>query len=125
MAAATELLCGGGILVAAAVLFEPSRIELAQVASPSWLGMGWLILTAVVGFAAYGLLVRAVPTAIATTFSYTNPIVALGLGALLFGEPTTLRMIVATAVVVAGVCLIVSSKPADHEPASKASEARS
>ena len=125
MAAATELLCGGGMLVVAAVLFEPGGINFSQVGSPSWIGMLWLILTAVVGFAAYGLLVRAVPMAIATTLSYTNQIVALGLGALLFGEPTTARMIVATAVVVAGVCLIVSSKPVEEGAKPKGSEAGS
>ena len=72
------------------------------------------MLTAVIGFAAYGLLVRAVPTAVATTFSYTNPIVALGLGMLLFSEPITGRTLIATVVVVIGVCLIVSSTPSEN-----------
>ncbi len=38
-----------------------------------------------------------------------NPVVALGLGAFLFSEPLTARMMVATAVVVLGAFLIVSS----------------
>ena len=111
LAAAAELLCGGMVLVVAAIASGSSHIELGHIAMPSWFGMGWLVLTAVVGFAAYGLLVKAVPTAIATTFSYTNPIVAMILGSMLFDERTTLGMILATAVVVVGVCLIVSSEP--------------
>jgi len=53
-----------------------------------------------------------VAPAIATTFSYVNPLVAILLGWLLYGEPITMRMAVATATIVIGVCLIVSTKPA-------------
>jgi hypothetical protein len=73
------------------------------------LGLGWLVLTAIGGFTAYGFLAKRVSSCVSTTFAYVNPVVAVGLGWLLFGESVTLRMLLATAVVVTGVCLIVSA----------------
>jgi hypothetical protein len=67
------------------------------------------VLTAVGGFGAYGFLVKRVPTSVSTTFSYVNPVVAIGLGWLLFSEPVTIRMMVATVVLIVGVFLIVSA----------------
>ncbi|MBV9735110.1 MAG: EamA family transporter [Acidisphaera sp.] len=110
LAAGTELLGGSLVLlVAAAVLGEVTGVRLASVSWISWAGFGWLGFTAVVGFTAYGFLVKTVATSISSTFSYLNPILAMGLGWLLFGEPVTVWTLVATAVVVAGVCLIVSA----------------
>ena len=82
----------------------------------AWLGLGWLVLTAVGGFSAYGFLVKRVPTSVSTTFSYVNPVVAIGLGWLLFSEPVTARMLVASAVLIVGVFLIVSA-PKPEAPA--------
>ena len=111
LAAGAELLCGGAALLAAAALGgEFARLHPASVSLQSWLGLGWLVGTAVVGFTAFGFLSRTVPPAVATTFSYVNPVVAMALGWLLFAEPITPRMALATAVVVAGVWLIVSAK---------------
>jgi multidrug transporter EmrE-like cation transporter len=79
------------------------------VSSLSWLGLGWLVLTAIGGFTAYGFLAKRVSSSVSTTFAYVNPVVAVGLGWLLFSEPVTMRMLMATAIVVSGVCLIVSA----------------
>jgi drug/metabolite transporter (DMT)-like permease len=111
LAAGAELLGGGAVLLAAAaVIGDFGRLDPGEVSALSWLGLGWLTVTAVVGFTAYGFLARTVAPSVATTFSYVNPLVAMGLGWLLFGEPLTVRMMLATAVVVVGVCLIVSAK---------------
>jgi drug/metabolite transporter (DMT)-like permease len=111
LAAGAELLCGGAVLLAAAALMgDLGRLAPGAVSALSWLGLGWLTVTAVVGFTAYGFLARTVVPSVATTFSYVNPIVAMALGWLLFGEPLTVRMVLATAVVAVGVGLIVSAK---------------
>jgi drug/metabolite transporter (DMT)-like permease len=110
LAAGLELLGGSAILlIASAAWGEFHTLRLAAVSSTSWLGLGWLVLTAIGGFTAYGFLVKRVSSSVATTFAYVNPVVAVGLGWLLFSEPVTVRMLVATAVVVTGVCLIVSA----------------
>ena len=46
----------------------------------------------------------------ATTFSYVNPVVAVALGWLLCGEPVSVRTLLATGVIIAGVCLILSTR---------------
>src|SRR5215218_930591 len=110
LAAGLELLGGSGVLLIASAAFgEFSNLQLEAVSRASWLGLGWLVLTAIGGFTAYGFLAKRVSTSISTTFAYVNPVVAVGLGWLLFSEPLTVWMMVATAVVVVGVFLIVSA----------------
>jgi drug/metabolite transporter (DMT)-like permease len=110
LAAGLELLGGSGVLLIADVaLREFSGLHLEAVSRSSWLGLGWLVLTAVGGFTAYGFLAKRVSTSLSTTFAYVNPVVAVGLGSLLFSEPLSLRMMVTTVVVVLGVFLIVSA----------------
>ena len=117
LAAGMELLCGGAVLLAAAGLMgDVTGLDWHAVSTQSWLGLGWLILTAVVGFTAFGFLAANVTPSLATTFSYVNPVVALGLGWLLFAEPLTWQAMLATAIVVAGVCLIVSAKSDTQHP---------
>jgi drug/metabolite transporter (DMT)-like permease len=111
LAAGVELLSGGVVLLIIALLFgDLGRLNLAAVSAMSWLGFGWLIVIAIGGFTAFGFLSQNVAPSIATTFSYVNPVVAITLGRLLFNEPLTIRMLLATAVIVGGVCLIVSTK---------------
>jgi drug/metabolite transporter (DMT)-like permease len=118
LTAGLELLGGGCVLlVAGAASGHFGDLRLHAVSRSSWLGLGWLVLTAVGGFTAYGFLVKRVPTSVSTTFSYVNPMVAIGLGWLLFSEPVTMRMVVATLVLIVGVFLIVSAgkpEPARH-----------
>jgi drug/metabolite transporter (DMT)-like permease len=110
LAAGLELLGGSCVLLIASLAWgEVGSLHLETVSRSSWFGVGWLVLTAVGGFTAYGFLAKRVGTCISTTFAYVNPVVAVGLGWLLFSEPVSLRMMVATAVVVLGVFLIVSA----------------
>ena len=111
LAAGVELLSGGAVLLVFAMLFGGlGRLNLAAVSAVSWFGFGWLVVVAIGGFTAFGFLSQTVPPSIATTFSYVNPVVAITLGWMLFSEPLTVRMMLATATIVSGVCLIVSTK---------------
>jgi EamA-like transporter family len=56
------------------------------------------------------LAANLVSCSVATSFSYVNPVVALFLGWLLFEEPLGVAMLLAGAVIVTGVCLIVSTR---------------
>jgi drug/metabolite transporter (DMT)-like permease len=111
VAAGTELLAGGLVLLVAALLLgDWSRLDLSAVSAVSWAGYLWFIVIAVGGFTAFGYLTQSVAPSIATTFSYVNPIVAMTLGWLLYSEPVSWRMILAVVVIIVGVCLIVSTK---------------
>ena len=110
-AAGVELLSGGAAMFIIALLFgDLGKINFEAISATSWLGFGWFIIIAVGGFTAFGFLTQTVAPSIATTFSYVNPVVAVTLGWALFSEPLTFRMMLATATIIGGVCLIVSTK---------------
>lgn len=111
MTAGAELLGGGAVLLVAAVMLgQFNGLDLGSVPGKSWIGFGWFMITAVAGFTAYGYLAQNASCSVATSFSYVNPVVALSLGWLLFGEPLSLWMLLAVAVIVTGVCMIVSTR---------------
>jgi drug/metabolite transporter (DMT)-like permease len=85
----------------------------------SWVSIaGWLYLVvfgSVVAFTAYVWLLQVSTPARVSTYAYVNPVVAVLLGFAIAGEPLTMRMIVAAAVIVSGVVLItLAPKPAEH-----------
>ena len=98
------------LLVVASAVGDWRRLDIEAVSSVSWAGFAWFIVIAIGGFTAFGYLSKTVAPSIATTFSYVNPIVAMTLGWLLYSEPITWRMVIATVVIVIGVCAIVSTK---------------
>ena len=66
-----------------------------------------------------------VPIATAGTYAYVNPIVAVGLGALLRAEPITPRTLVAAVIIIAAVVAMVSGRPRSAEETGPAPEAAS
>ena len=73
----------------------------------------YIVFGAILGYSAYIWLMRVTTPARATTYAYVNPVVAVLLGWLFAGESLTGRMLIAAAVIIAGVVLItrVSQKP--------------
>jgi drug/metabolite transporter (DMT)-like permease len=79
------------------------------VSARSALALVYLALVgAVIGFTAFFWLVRHTTPAKATTYAYVNPLVAIGLGWALAGEPVTARVLLAAAVILAGVVMITA-----------------
>ena len=58
------------------------------------------------GFVAYTYALRHLPISIVSLYAYINPIIAVGLGVLLLGEPFDSRMALAAALVFAGVAVV-------------------
>lgn len=103
----------GGILLTAAALLRREHVgfDLAAVSAKSWLA--WLYLVtfgAVVAFSAYAWLLRSVPPALAGTYAFVNPVVAVALGALFAQEPIGPLTLAASALIVAAVALITWDK---------------
>src|SRR3954447_20885312 len=74
LAAGLELLGGSCMLLVASLAWgEVGSLHLDVVSRPAWIGLGWLVLTGVGGFTAYGFLAKRVGTSISTTFAYVNP----------------------------------------------------
>lgn len=63
-----------------------------------------------VAFTAYTWLLRHTSPALASTYAYVNPVVAVILGAMVLDEPVTLWLIAATALVVASVLIIQQAR---------------
>ena len=116
LASGMQLLCGGAVLLAvAAAAGEFGSLRLAEVSARSWLALGYLILVgSIVAYSAYGIAIRALPTATVATYAYVNPVIAVLLGALILNERLTPAMIGGGALVVGAVILVVRRSPPAH-----------
>jgi drug/metabolite transporter (DMT)-like permease len=128
LATGLEMLCGGALLmVAGLVAGEPWSFEPSAVTAASFWSFLYLVFVgSLVGFTAYIWLLKAAPPALASTYAYVNPMVAVFLGWAFAGEPVTSQTLLSAAVIVAGVALITtaSSKPSkpDAEEATPATD---
>lgn len=108
MATALEMLAGGiGLLIPGTVSGEWGWLEQA-VFTPRALGaLIYLILFgSLLGYSAYTWLLGVAPTPLVATYAYVNPLVAVFLGYLLANEPLTLRVLLASGIIVGAVVLI-------------------
>jgi drug/metabolite transporter (DMT)-like permease len=116
LASGMQLLLGGAaLLVLGAAAGEFSSLRLAEVSARSWLALAYLIVVgSIVAFSAYGIAVRALPTATVATYAYVNPVIAVLLGALILNERLTPAMIGGGALIVGAVVLVVRRGPPAH-----------
>ena len=61
---------------------------------------------AIGGFVAYTYALRHLPVSLVSLYAYINPIIAVALGVLFAGEPFTLRIAAAAALVLVGVGIV-------------------
>ncbi len=105
MSSAAEMLVGGALLVPLSLLIG-ERVH--SVPAPASLGaLAYLIVFgSLVAFCAFGYLVRKVRPALATSYAYVNPAIAVALGIALDGEHITIIGIMAMFVILTGVALV-------------------
>jgi drug/metabolite transporter (DMT)-like permease len=60
----------------------------------------------VIAFAAYSYALRHLPIATVSLYTYVNPVIAVALGTLLLGEPFRASMLLAAAVIIAGMFVV-------------------
>jgi drug/metabolite transporter (DMT)-like permease len=95
------------LLLVGTVVGEWRDFSIRAVSRNSWLGLGFLIIFgSVVAFTAYNWLLERYPPTLVATHTYINPIVAVILGWLIAGEPLTLNVALAAALVIAAVMLV-------------------
>lgn len=113
MATAAQMVTGGGItLTLATALGSWSGFDPHTMTAASWWAWIYLVVIgAIVGFGAYVWLLRNASPALATSYGYVNPLVALALGAVLNGEDLTGQTLTAAAIIVAGVVVLTVSPP--------------
>jgi drug/metabolite transporter (DMT)-like permease len=103
--AAFEMLFGGVfLLVAGLARGEASRLVFTPRTSGA---LAYLTFVgAIGGFTAYAYALKHLPVATVSLYAYINPLIAVALGVLILKEPFSPRMMVAAAVVFAGMILV-------------------
>jgi drug/metabolite transporter (DMT)-like permease len=95
------------LLLAAGATGEFHAVHLASISLKSVLGLAYLIVFgSIIAFTAYTWLLQRCSPALVATHTYANPVVAVLLGWLLASEPLTLRLVLASAVILGAIVLI-------------------
>lgn len=107
-----QMLVGGIFLIGlGSITGEWRHFSLEALSTQAILAWAYLVVFgSLLGFTAYIWLIKNVPPAQATTYSFVNPIVALLIGAWLNHEPLSLRVVFSAAVILAGVLIILNQK---------------
>jgi drug/metabolite transporter (DMT)-like permease len=104
--ASVQMLGGGSCLVVMSAL-RGEHLP-AHVPTQSWLALAYLIVFgSIVAYSAFVHVINHARPALATSYAYVNPVVAVGLGALFADERVTWPLVAAMAVILAGVALVV------------------
>lgn len=104
-AAAVQMFWGGvSMLAAGTLLGEWSRLSFTAATVSSLVYL--VVFGSIVGFAAYSYALQHLDVAIVSLYTYVNPVIAVALGSLVLGEPFTVRMAIAAAVILVGVVIV-------------------
>ena len=102
MGYAIEMLAGGGLLLILSTLRgEAIPTQLSSTAIWAWVYL--VTFGSLIGFSAYMYLLRNVPTTLATSYAYVNPIVAVVLGVLIADEAFSIWAFVAMTLIIISV----------------------
>ncbi len=120
---ALQLLGGGAVLASLSLATAEPVVTLDRVPMRSVMALGYLIvLGTIVAWSAYVWLLRHAPIEHVMTYAFVNPLVALGLGIVVRGEPFGPSVIAASIVILAAVGLVVRTPAVRPIPANASSE---
>ncbi len=105
MAAAAQMLVAGVVMCGIALARGERPVGPATAVSVGAL-VYLVVFGSLVGFTAYAYLLRTTRPAIATSYAYVNPVVALALGVSLGGERFTITKLIACVLTIAGVLIV-------------------
>jgi drug/metabolite transporter (DMT)-like permease len=77
----------------------------------------------VIGYTAYVWLLAHAPLSVVATYAYVNPVIAIGLGAIVLDESITTSIVVGATIVLTSVAVVVRREPPTAEPAPLPAEA--
>jgi len=114
MRTATQMLTGGvAMLVVSLALHEPPATPTLR----TTLAVGYLcVFGSLIGFTAYSYLLRHTRPAVASSYAYVNPVIAVVLGIALAGERFGVQSAVGALVVLAAVALVQKRGPVRVPP---------
>jgi drug/metabolite transporter (DMT)-like permease len=112
---ASEMLCGGAVLMLISLVLGEQRQVAANWPFAPQAMFAWLYLLvfgSLIAFSAYLYLLAHASPAMATSYAFVNPLIAIFLGAFFAGEQVSAGEWLASAVILAGVILIFRGKSA-------------
>jgi drug/metabolite transporter (DMT)-like permease len=109
MSSAT-LMIGGGLVTLGAAIVHGERMPASIPVSGALAVVYLAVFGSIVAFSAYTYLLQTTSTALATSYAYVNPVLAVVLGAAVGGERPGAGLIVPGAVVVAGVAVMATGR---------------
>jgi drug/metabolite transporter (DMT)-like permease len=104
-AAALQMLFGGLFMIAFGTL-RGEWTALSFTPRTAWAFAYLTLAGSLVAFAAFSYALRHLSVAIVSLYTYVNPVIAVALGTLILGEPFHLRMLIAGAVIAAGIVIV-------------------
>jgi len=109
MGFASQMLAGGVFLT---IVSRVSGEHLVGTITPqAWLAWGYLVVAgSLAAFTAYMYLIATVPPALASSYSYVNPVIAVTLGVVFGGEKLGVREVVAMAIILSSVLLVSTAR---------------
>ena len=103
---ASEMICGGLVLLLMSALAGETPVWPPQpLALAAWLYL--VVFGSLIAFNAYMVLLERASAAVASSYSFVNPVIAMLLGVLVAGESVTAGEWAAVSVVLAGVLLLL------------------
>jgi len=109
---------GGGAAWLAVSLAAGDRLAGVPAVRPLAAFVYLTVFGSLLAFSAYTWLLRHVRPALATSYAYVNPVVAVGLGALA-GEPVGARAVGALALILCGVGIVAARRAPAAAPAAE------
>jgi drug/metabolite transporter (DMT)-like permease len=126
LATGMQMLLGGGmLLLLGSGLGEWSAVKVDAMTLKSLLALLYLIIFgALIGFTAYVYLLQHTTPALASTYAYVNPVIAVFLGWALGGEALSQRIFLAGAAIITAVMIITRNQASHKTQSSAATPAR-
>jgi drug/metabolite transporter (DMT)-like permease len=118
MRTATQMLCGGGLMACASVALgeRAGAVSGRAIGAVAYLA----VFGSLVGFSAYNYLLHHTRTAVATSYAYVNPVIALALGVAFGGERVDAMGALGAAAILAAVLMITRGKTKAEPPVADA-----
>ncbi|MCU1590776.1 MAG: EamA family transporter [Frankiales bacterium] len=111
LVASVAEMVGGAIGLAVVGALRSESVDFSRVELSSVLALVYLVVFgSLVAFTAFSWLLGVAPVSKVATYAYVNPVVAVGLGALLVGEKVTLTSLVGGALTIVAVAVVVSEE---------------
>lgn len=110
------LIAGASLLTVSS--FDKNFLPFTEIPTAGWLSLGYLVVFgSIIAFVCYLYALQNLPTEQASIYAYINPVVAVLLGAFIFGEKLTLTLTIGGLVTLLGVYLVnrAFKKTADEQ----------